>query len=98
MAAILAQLNSDAPHYIAVFALPVREEIGLGIAVILTFLGMLLHWQLPRQRMAAEEDMKDGKLTEEQLERRLRVLAICAPTATISGIVLLLGVLLTYLD
>lgn len=75
-------------------ALPMSEEVGLGIAVALTFIGMALHWQLPRQRMSAEENMKDGKLTEDQAKRRIRLLAICAPAATISGVLLLLAVLL----
>jgi hypothetical protein len=77
-------------------ALPVKEEIGLGIAAVMTFIGMGLHWALPRQRMVAEELMKDGKLTEEQANRRIKFLAVCAPTVTISGVLLLLAVLLYY--
>jgi hypothetical protein len=91
--AVLAQSTADGGHWLATFALPLKEEVGLGLAVGLTFLGMVLHWQLPRQRMSVEEHMKDGKLTEAQAQRRLRVLSICAPAATISGILLLLSVL-----
>jgi hypothetical protein len=76
--------------------LPVKEEVGLGVAAFLTFVGMGLHWALPRQRMAAEELMKDGKLTEEQANRRIKIIAICAPTLTISGVLLLLTVLLYF--
>jgi hypothetical protein len=99
MPAFTSKLCSLLPDTLPEMAvLPVSEEMGLGIAVVLTFLGMALHWQLPRQRMAAEEEMKDGKLTEGQAKRRIRILAICAPTATICGVVLLLAVLVMFAD
>ncbi len=93
---ILAQASSANLQWLAAFALPIREELGLGLAAVLTFIGVGLHWQLPRQRMSAEENMKDGRLTEEQAQRRIRILSICAPAATIGGILLLLSVLVAY--
>jgi hypothetical protein len=80
------------------FILPIGEEVGLGAAVLLTIVGMVLHWQLPRRRMALEDELKDGTLTEAQVQARLRLLAICAPLATIIGIVLLLCVVLASAD
>ena len=77
-------------------ALPAKEEVGLVIAGLLTCVGMYLHWQLPRERMSAEERMKDGVLTEAQANRRIRILSVCAPTATISGVAMLLVVLAVY--
>jgi hypothetical protein len=99
MPALVSTLRSLLPDMLTELAvLPVSQEMGLGIAVTLTFLGMALHWQLPRQRMAAEEEMKDGKLTEGQAKRRIRILAICAPTATVCGVVLLVAVLMMFAE
>jgi hypothetical protein len=65
---------------------------------VLTFVGMVLHWQLPRQRMAMEERMKDGKLTEMQARRRLKIFHWCAPVVTLTGIALLLGTMLAFAE
>lgn len=80
------------------FAMPIQQELGLAIAMVLTFAGMVLHWQLPRQRMSMEERMKDGKLTEMQARRRLRIFHWCAPAITLMGIFLLLGVMLAFAE
>jgi len=82
----------------AQLAMPVNEEIGLVVAVALTFAGMILHWQLPRRRMAMEEHVKDGKLTEAEASRRLKFYSFIAPFATLAGIAMLLGVLLAFVD
>ena len=80
------------------FAMPIQQEFGFAVAMVLTFLGMVLHWQLPRQRMAMEERMKDGKLTEMQARRRLKIFHWCAPAVTLTGIVLLLGTMLAFAE
>src|SRR4051812_7016664 len=80
------------------FVLPMTEEVGLGIAVLLTILGMTLHWQLSRQRIAVEEHLKEGTLTEAQANRRIRILSVCAPLATITGVALLLSIVLAYAE
>ncbi len=97
---LVSQLALGAPERIfaAGFNMPLREEIGLGLAVALTFIGMALNWHLPRQRMSIEEQMKDGKMTEEEASRRIRLFAILAPLTSIFGIVLLIGVLLAFLE
>ena len=64
------------------FAMPLQQEFGLAVAMVLTFVGMVMHWRLPQQRMAMEERIKDGKLTEGQARRRLQVFNWCAPAVT----------------
>jgi hypothetical protein len=96
-----ASADSSALIYEALamqFAMPIQQELGLGIAMFLTFLGMVLHWQTPRQRMAMEERMKDGKLTEMQARRRMRIFHWSAPAVTLTGIALLLGTMLAFAE
>lgn len=80
--AVLAQVT---PRYF--------DEIGIGAAILLTLTGMVLHWHLPRHRMSTEEQMKDGKITDEEARRQIRFYSWCAPIATVSGIVVLVAVL-----
>lgn len=93
----LAQKLSHAiPAVGVIFAqAPIRtsDEVGIGVAVTLTLTGMALHWHLPRHRMSMEERMKDGKLTEEEVQRRLRFYGWCAPIATLLGVAVLVVVL-----
>ena len=70
------------------------EELGLGIAIVLTLIGTVLHWQLPRKRMSFEERVKDNEMTPEQAERWIRFYTFCAPAATFGGVGVLLVVLL----
>jgi hypothetical protein len=70
------------------------DEAGLGAAALLTITGMVLHWQMPRHRMSMEERVKDGKITAEEAERRMRFRAICAPVATMLGVAVLVVELL----
>ncbi len=70
------------------------EEAGIGAAILLTVTGMLLHWHLPRHRMSVEEQMKDGKMTEEEARRQIKFYTWCAPIATVAGVIVLLAVLL----
>ena len=74
------------------------EPFGFSIAVAMTALGVALQWQLPRQRIAMEERIKDGLLTEKEANRRLRFYAVCAPVATLAGVAMLLVVLLDFSD
>jgi hypothetical protein len=77
------------------FSLPLGHEVMLGAAVLLTLVGMLLHWWLPQERISIEELIKDGKLTEAEGRRRLRVFHVFAPLATIAGVATLLGELVS---
>lgn len=69
------------------------QEIGLAIGAVLTIAGTVLHWQLPRQRMSAEERMKDGKLTEAQANRTIRLYTLGARLFTIAGAAVLVAML-----
>lgn len=80
------------------FSLSLNYEIALGAAVMLTIVGMLLHWRLPQERIAIEEQMKDGKLTEDEGRRRLRIYGFCASLSTIAGVGMLLAELLVNVD
>lgn len=69
------------------------QEVGLAVGVALTLAGTALHWQLPRQRMSAEERMKDGKLTEAQAIRMIRLFSFSARLLTIAGAAILITIL-----
>ena len=69
------------------------DQAGIGAAILLTLIGMVLHWHLPRHRMSMEERMKDGKMTEEEARRQIRFYGWCAPIATVAGIVVMVAVL-----
>jgi len=81
------------PPVVAQTTLRVFDEMGVGAAILLTMVGMALHWRLPTVRMSAEEHVKDGKLTEQQARRRIRFYARCAPLATILGVGVLIAVM-----
>lgn len=85
------------PLLIAFTPPPIGAEIGFGVGAALTVIGTLLQWQLPRRRMSFEERMKDGKLTEAQAVRMIRLQAIAAPLLTILGGALMVWVLLGHL-
>jgi hypothetical protein len=73
-------------------------EVQIGVGVCLTVLGTLLQWQLPRRRMSLEEHMKDGKITEVQVVRRLKFYHAFAPFLTICGAVILIAAFLIYAE
>ncbi|MSU65406.1 MAG: hypothetical protein EXS38_04720 [Opitutus sp.] len=79
----------------AFWNLPERtlHEIGLAAAVILTILGMAMHWHAPNHRMALEELAKDGKVTPEEANRQIRFLSWCARVVLLVGVMVLVGVL-----
>lgn len=69
-------------------------EVGLTLGALVTLVGVWLQWQLPRRRMSAEEALKDGKLTEADANRQIRLHAIAAPTLTVFGALAMLVALL----
>lgn len=75
----------------------VAAETGLAIGVALTLVGLLLQVRLGRQRMSAEEGMKDGRLTEAQAVLKIRLWAIAAPTLSLLGAMMLVAGLAGYL-
>ena len=69
------------------------SEAGLAVALVLTLVGVALHWNQPRHRMSLEELVKDGKVTADEARRQILFYERFAPVATMLGI-LLLGVVL----
>ncbi len=69
------------------------SEAGLAAALVLTLVGVALHWNQPRHRMSLEERVKDGKVTPDEARRQILFYERFAPVATMLGI-LLLGVVL----
>jgi hypothetical protein len=69
------------------------DEAGIGAAILLTMIGVVLHWHLPQHRTSLEERMKDNKLTDEEARRQLRFYSWCASVATVLGVVVLIAVL-----
>ena len=66
------------------------DEVGVGVALLLTLVGLALHLYRPRHRMAVEERIKDNKLTETEARRQMRFYAVCAPTVTLLGVALVI--------
>jgi hypothetical protein len=95
---IAAHANKSLQPVQVAFAFTTRQELWFAVAVVLILGGTFLQWHLPRQRMSAEERMKDGKLTEAEANRKIRLNAIAAPTLTISGCVLLIAALAGYVN
>lgn len=71
----------------------VFDEMGVGAAILLTMVGVALHWRLPGLRMSAEEHVKDGKMTEGEARRRVRFYSRCAPIVTLIGVSVLIAVM-----
>ncbi len=82
--------------WLAAVGMEIVNELGLGVAVVLTVVGMGMHWHLPRHRMSLEERAKDGKLTESAAHRRVRLYSICATITTVAGMAVLVLVLLDF--
>ncbi len=67
----------------------VMSEVFLLGSALLLLLGTYLCWNAPRARMSVEEHEKDGKITEEQMRRRIRFLAWSGPAVVTVGVVFL---------
>lgn len=65
------------------------QALFLSVAIILTLIGVWMQWHAPTYRMIAEEAMKDGELTHDQVNRRLRVLGRTKRACTLTGMALL---------
>ena len=69
--------------------LDISDEIVLGLAALVTLLGILLCWLASEHRMSIEEDAKDGKLTEEEARRRINQLVWSGPAIVIAGVAMI---------
>ena len=56
---------------------------AIGVGLIVT--GTYLHWQLSHYLMRAEEDAKDGRLSEEQARRRIALFRYSGPVMILLG-------------
>jgi len=79
-------------------AAPLFAEAGVCAAILLTLLGMVLHWQAPQRRMSLEERLKDGKVTEDEVRRQVRFLNGCARIVMLIGVGVLFLVLFALLN
>ena len=66
---------------------------GLTAALVLTVIGMTLHWYQPSHRMSLEERVKDGKITADEARRQIMFYNRFAPVATLLGVIVLAVVL-----
>ena len=78
---------------LAQVTLHVFSATGLMAALVLTVIGMSLHWYQPNHRMGLEERVKDGKITAEEARRQILFYTRFAPVATLLGVILLTVVL-----
>jgi len=95
-ATVLSTLFNHVPLHVPVIAQTtprVFDEMGVGAAILLTMVGMALHWRLPGLRMSVEEHVKDGDMTEAQARQRLTFYSRCAPIATLIGVGVLVAVM-----
>jgi hypothetical protein len=65
------------------------QEVCLSLAILITLVGVWLHWHMHHYRMGAEEAIKERKLSADQVDRRLMILKHAANTLTIVGMILL---------
>ena len=72
----------------------VFSEAGVVAAIVLTAIGMILHWYQPQHRMELEEKVKDGKITDDEARRQIIFYNRYAPVATLLGVIVLGVVLL----
>lgn len=69
------------------------NEAGVAAAIVLTAIGMALHWHQPQHRMSLEERVKDGKITGDEARRQILFYNRFAPIATLLGVLVLCLVL-----
>jgi hypothetical protein len=66
------------------------QPLCFVLAVVLTLTGVWVNWRAHVYRMSAEEAMKDGKLTHDQVESRLRLITNGSRFLTLTGMALLI--------
>lgn len=88
---VLSHLLESLPSVLgaAISYLDVSDEIVLGLAAVVTLLGVRLCWFASEHRMSIEEDAKDGKLTEEEARRKINQLAWSGPAIVIAGVLMI---------
>lgn len=97
MMAELLTLAGTAWGSLAAMIVTSREEIAVGIAVVITLIGVRLCWRAPRHRMSIEERAKDGVYTNDEARRRIRFMGWFGPAVTIAGCALFAVVIFLHL-
>ena len=70
-------------------AVVLSQELALGFAAVVTLFGVQCCWQSTNDRMAIEERVKDGHLTEEQARRKIQQLTWSGPAIVLTGLAML---------
>jgi len=70
------------------------QEITLGAAAVATLAGAWLCWTASLHRMLVEEDVKDGRITEDYARGRVWLRACLGPALVLAGLAVLTGGLL----
>ena len=65
------------------------DEMGVGVAILLTLAGIALHLYRPKHLMSVEEQVKDSRITEDEARRQMKFLRLWAPLFTLVGVALL---------
>jgi hypothetical protein len=65
------------------------QELMVGGATLVILLGMWLCWGASNYRMSIEEKVKDGKMTGNDADRRIRRSQWMGPCVTVIGVGLL---------
>jgi hypothetical protein len=84
--------------YLAEAAPKAFNEAGVAAAIVLTAIGMILHWYQPQHRMHLEERVKDGKVTGDEARRQIMFYNRFAPLTTLLGVIVLCIVLFDLMD
>jgi hypothetical protein len=85
-------------NHLAQLTTKVFDEAGVTAAILLTMTGVLLQWYQPRHRMALEEKVKDGKVSDDEARRQILFYSRFAPVATLLGVAVLAIVLFDLVD
>lgn len=72
------------------------ELIGL-LGVLITLIGVGLHWRLNEWLAGLEDDLKDGKLTTKQFAQSVRRAHWTPMLLTLTGVFLLVSAVYRYL-
>jgi hypothetical protein len=62
------------------------QDLLLAAAAVVTVVGMWICWEAPRYRMSLEEQVKDGKISEEQARWRIGHSQWLGPVVTSLGV------------
>lgn len=80
----------------AIISINLAELVGL-LGILITLIGVWLHWRLSDWLAGLEEDLKDGKLTPRQFAQSVRRAQWLPMLFTLTGVCLLVSAVYRYL-